>query len=374
MTADAGPPIERADVVGRDIELAEAFPTSHEESGPTEHVFVRLEAGGEVGYGEGTALRWFTGETTASMAAMARDQLVPSLLDTPVEAAFGGFRDVAGRLPNNPGATTAVEMALLDLRAKLYGVPLGALLGPRHRDRVPVVWASGALAPGDVADRAAAAYGEGFRTFKVKADGDVPGDAARINAVIDRLVDLGADSAETHVRVDANTGWEGFERASRAVATIDDRGFVEYFEQPVRADRLDAIARLSHRHDVAVFVDEAVHDLDDLRAVAGPSPVASGVCLKLAKAGSPLDLLTMARVANADGLPVTLVSAFETSLGVAAELHLAAAIPRLSSAAELGAELIAEDPVTDPIETTPALAVPAGPGIGVDLDPALFGG
>jgi muconate cycloisomerase/chloromuconate cycloisomerase len=82
----------------------------------------------------------------------------------------------------------------------------------------------------------------------------------------------------------------------------------------------------------------------------------------------------MGALAAASSAPVSVVSAFDTSVGMAANLHLAAVLPRLSSAVELCADMLVEDPVTDPIDIRPRVTVPSGPGLGVEPEPSLFEG
>lgn len=362
--------LNTATAIGSEIAFDHDFPTSYDDHGPTHHLFVRLEDDdGTVGYGEGSALKWFTGETTATMETVAREALLPALEGLDADRALGEFRDLARRLPGHPGAKAAVEMALLDLRAKKLDVPVRDLLGPVRRTEVPIAFASGALPASTVAEDAAAAYDEGYRTFKIKADGDRDGDAARINAVTRELADRADD---VNVRVDANTGWESYERATSAIERMERLDLVEYLEQPVAADATGDLRALRTSYGVPVFADEAVHGVEEVRELIRDTPAISGFCAKLAKTGSLYDIVRMGELARDAGLPVTLVSAFETSLGVAANLHLAAVLPELSSAAELGPGLIAEDPVDDPLEARPSQPVPDGPGLGVELDDALF--
>lgn len=361
-----------AKAIGREIAFATDFPTSYDDHGPTHHLFVRVEdEEGTIGYGEGSALKWFTGETTATMETVTRETLLPAIDGLDADRALGEFRDLTRRLPGHPGAKAAVEMALLDLRAKQLGVPVRDLLGPVRRTEVPIAFASGALPASEVAENAGDAYAEGYRTFKIKADGNLVGDAARINAVTRELADRG-DAADVNVRVDANTGWESYERARSAVERMDRLDLVEYFEQPVAADAAGDLRALRTSLGVPVFADEAIHGVEEVRKLTRETSAISGFCAKLAKTGSLLDVVRMGELARDAGLPVTLVSAFETSLGVAANLHVAAVLPELSSAAELGPGLIAEDPVDQPLEEAPIQPVPEEPGLGVELDDSLF--
>jgi L-alanine-DL-glutamate epimerase-like enolase superfamily enzyme len=366
-----GPTIDDATAVGRRIGFDVSFPTSHEDHGPTHHLFVRVRGEEHVGHGEGSALTWFTGDTAETMEHVARGKFLPEVVGRSATDALAAVRNLGNRLPGHPGAQAGVEMALLDLRARQLGVPLWALLGVRRRERIQLAFATGARPAADVAADAAEAYDDGFRAFKIKADGDLAGDARRINAVTDRLTERG-DPADLAVRVDANTGWESVERARRAIGMIDRKETIEYFEQPVAADAIGDLRALRTNVGVPVFADEAVHGLDDLQRLTGETPAVSGICAKLAKVGSLYDLVTLGRVADANGFPVSLVSAFETSLGVAANLHVAAVLPRLSAAAELGANLLAADPVEESLSTSPSLPVPSNDGVGVRLNANLF--
>lgn len=354
------------DVVGRRIPFGESFPVSYGDDPDTEHVFVRLHTDGEhVGYGEGTALPWFTGEATAGMAEAVERWIVPRIEGELLDAAAVAFDEFARTFPGAAGAKSAVDLALLDLRAKRAGVPVRDLLGPTVRDRVSLIY----ILPGIDADRAGSEAREaseaGFRHFKVKATGDVAADVERINAV------LGAIPDDATARIDANTGWKNYSTAARAAAGIDALEKVEYFEQPVATDRPDDLRRLWEETGVPVFADEAVHGPGDVERL-GTAGQAAGCHLKLAKTGTLSGLVDIASVARRHGMQVTVVSAFGTSLDVAANLQLAAVTPHLSLACELIPDLLVEDPTPTPIEVAPEVSLPEGPGLGVELDDELF--
>lgn len=363
--------ITNVDVVGREIPYSESFPTSYDDQSPTQHVFVRVQTEKTTGYGEGSALKWFTGDTAGTMASIARSEFVPAIEGKSVSDALGACRELADRLPGNPGASAGVEMALLDLRAKQLGVPVQELLGQTHRESIPLAFASGALPAETVASNVVDAFESGFRTFKIKVDGDIDGDTARINAVTRELAER-ADPDEAFVRADANTGWESYERATQAIDRIKRERFIEYYEQPVATNAVGDLRALRTVRGVPVFADEAIHGMDEVRELTQEPCVISGFCAKLAKAGSLIEIVRMGELAADAGVPVTLVSAFETSLGVAANLHIASVLPTLSSAAELGANLIEEDPVDESITRAADTSVPEGPGLGVELDDGLF--
>ena len=87
--------------------------------------------------------------------------------------------------------------------------------------------------------------------------------------------------------------------------------------------------------DVAVFADEFVHKVADIKRL-GRDDLAADIYLKLVKTGSLSTFAHLAETARHPDVRTTARSAFGTSLKIAAELNLAATIPNISSACELG--------------------------------------
>ncbi|HEY8480463.1 MAG TPA: o-succinylbenzoate synthase [Spirillospora sp.] len=204
------------------------------------------------------------------------------------------------------------------------------------RDAVPVNATIPAVGP----ERAFAMTKEsGCRTAKVKVaergqtDAD---DLARVEAVRDAI---GPDG---RVRVDANGAWD-VDRAARMIRSLD-RWELEYVEQPCAT--LEELARLRRRVDVPIAADESIRRAEDPLKVraAGAADVA---VLKVQPLGGVAASL---RVAEACGLPVVVSSAVETSVGLAAGVALAAALPELPYACGLGTLSLLEGDVTrDPL-------------------------
>jgi len=242
------------DVVGERLPMADAFPVSYESRADTEHVFVRLRTDeGSVGYGEGTALPWFTGEVTEGMVAVVERYLAPRVVGETLDDATAASMAFLDQFPHATGAKAAVDLALLDLRGKRAGVPVRELLGPTVTDEVSVTRVLPAVAPDTAAARAREAAADGFRSFKVKADGDPEGDADRINAVLEAIPET------VRLRVDANTGWRRFGTALDALERVDRPEKLEYVEQPVTTANAEEMRRLWERTGVPVYADESVN-------------------------------------------------------------------------------------------------------------------
>lgn len=202
------------------------------------------------------------------------------------------------------------------------------------RDRVAVNDLVPAVAPERAAALAARAVAAGSRCLKVKVGPGV--DEDRVAAVREAV------GPHVHLRVDANGGWD-LDRAVAAVACLA-RYELELVEQPVAA--LDDLARLRRRVDVALAADEAVRGVDDARALARLE-AADAVVVKVQPLGGVARAMS---VAEAAGVPAVVSALYETSVGVAAGLALAAALPELPYACGLGtAALLAADVVADPL-------------------------
>ncbi|MEV6830128.1 o-succinylbenzoate synthase [Amycolatopsis sp. NPDC051102] len=181
----------------------------------------------------------------------------------------------------------------------------------------------------------------GCRTAKVKvADPRVSlaDDCARVEAV---RAALGPDGA---IRVDANTAWD-VDTAVRAITDLDKAaGGLEYAEQPCPS--IEELAAVRRRVGVRIAADESIRRAEDpLKvAVAGAADIA---VLKVSPLGGVRRAL---EVAEACGLPCVVSSAVETSVGLAAGLALAGALPSLEFACGLGTiSLLQGDVAANPL-------------------------
>ena len=119
-------------------------------------------------------------------------------------------------------AAAAIEIARLDLAAKLAGIPLWRLLGASSVEAVECNATLVAGPPKAVAADAERWLARGFRTLKLKVG--VPGDVGQVEAVRE------AAGPEAGIRVDANGVWSPQEAVLRLTAM--ERQRIELAEQP----------------------------------------------------------------------------------------------------------------------------------------------
>ncbi|WP_412846784.1 o-succinylbenzoate synthase [Cellulosimicrobium sp. SH8] len=214
------------------------------------------------------------------------------------------------------------------------------------RDRVPVNATVPAVGP-DRARELVAASG-GCRTAKVKVAQHGPDGAleplgaevARLEAVRDALGPGG------RVRIDANGAWDVDEALRRLPLLDRAAGGLEYVEQPCADVAGLAAVRRGQRGDAAVPVaaDESIRRAADPLAVVR-ADAADVVVLKVQPLGGVRACLDLAEQV---GLPVVVSSALESSVGIAAGVALAAALPTLPYACGLATVNLFVADVADP--------------------------
>ncbi|WP_236796475.1 o-succinylbenzoate synthase [Amycolatopsis sp. GM8] len=202
------------------------------------------------------------------------------------------------------------------------------------RDRIEVNTTVPVVSPSRAHELVAAS---GCRTAKVKvADprSSLVDDCDRVAAVRAALGPGGA------IRIDANMAWD-VETAVKSIRKLDRAaGGLEYVEQPCPS--IEDLAAVRRQVEVRIAADESIRRAEDpLKvAVAGAADIA---VIKVAPLGGVRRAL---EVAEACGLPCVVSSAVETSVGLAAGLALAGALPSLDFACGLGTRSLLTGDVT----------------------------
>jgi D-arabinonate dehydratase len=204
----------------------------------------------------------------------------------------------AGRRGAALRAMSAIDIALWDLRGKAAGLPVMQLLGV-HSTRLRCYATGGYYREGQTTPelvREMESYVEqGFTAVKMKVGRMEPReDAARLRAVRQALGD------DVEILLDANGGWADAPTAIAAMRRLEEyRPY--WIEEPVRADNLNAMARIAEALDVPVATGElestrwAFAQLVERRAADILQPdatVAGGVSewLKIAHMAAAFDL------------------------------------------------------------------------------------
>ena len=286
---------------------------------------------------------------------VVRDLLGPALLGTPEPVAPEDISASLAWARGNRMAKSALETAVLDAALRAADMPLSRFLGA-ERDRVEVGVSIG-IQPDATATLAAvdAYLADGYRRIKLKVE---PGwDVEPVAAVRERYPDI-------LLSVDANAAYDP---AHAGVFEALDAFDLLMIEQPLHHEDLLEHARLQERLRTPLCLDESIRSVADARAALD-----LGACrivnIKPGRVGGYLEARRIHDLCRERDVPVWCGGMFETGLGRAANLALAA-LPGFTLPGDISASsrYFIED-LTAPFEVAPdgTMAVPTGPGIGVD--------
>jgi L-alanine-DL-glutamate epimerase-like enolase superfamily enzyme len=214
----------------------------------------------------------------------------------------------------------------IDLQARILGLPLHDLLGGKLRTRIPVLRILALKQPEDMARIAASLFEQGYRYFKIKVEGDLDLDVARVRAIRQRLGD------EAHLTIDANQSYA----AKEAILAINRMSEyrLDLVEQPVHRKDLKGLALVTQATDVTIEADEGAGTIDEILTLA-TNRIVDAVSLKLPKLGGIRNAVAAARICEACGIKVRLGAHVGTRLLNAHAVHVASALD-VSYACELG--------------------------------------
>jgi len=345
-------------------------------------VTVRTEDGA-LGYGEAKPAVGSSGDG-AALVAIVEHELAPLLIgqDASDIAALGarmlnGSRaalaqragramPILGRRGAHQAAIAGVDLALWDLLGKTHDCPVLALVGGAARPSIPA-YASGGWASADRIGEELGAYVEqGFRAVKMRVgamDGGVAASLARVRAARAALGPMIALMADAHGTLSVAEA----RRFCTAAAELD----LAFVEEPVASDDRRGLAEVRRSASLPIAAGESetscfdFAELIERRALDVLQP-------DLAIAGGFSEGQRIAALAWASRLhlaPHCWGSAI--SFQAARTLALASPAGTFVEVPMGGAPLLREMASIDLTLHEGALLPPAGPGWGVEPDPAF---
>ncbi|WP_165069464.1 o-succinylbenzoate synthase [Marisediminicola senii] len=352
--------IEAIDFYRVRIPLVSAFRTSFGTSTVRETTIARVTTADAEGWAECAADPYplYSSEFLDGSDVVIRDHLLPRLQalgdSLTAERVGGALHPVKG----HPMSKALLETAILDAQLKQDGVSFGRYLGAVN-DRVPAGVSVGIM--GSIAELLDAVRGyldEGYLRIKLKIE---PGwDLAPVRAVREEF------GPDVLLQVDANTAYTLAD--ARHLAKLDPFDLL-LMEQPMLEDDMLGHAALAKLITTPICLDESIGSARDAAAA-----IALGACsiinVKPARAGGYLEARRIHDVAAANGVPVWCGGMLETGIGRAANVALAG-LPNFTLPGDTSASsrYYAHDLTAPFVLDDGHLAVPTGPGIGVDVLP-----
>lgn len=267
-------------------------------------------------------------------------------------------------------AISGIDIALWDIFGKVTGQPISRLLGGRYRDRVKPYGSLLMTTPEELPPRLEAAVERGFRAIKMGW-----GPFGRVSGKLDREIVRTARQVvgpEVELMVDAGGSdryWpHGFKWALETARMLRDYD-VAWFEEALRPDDLQGYIRLTEQAPLPITAGEVLTRRQAFipwiegRAVDYIQP-------DVTKVGGLSEEHRIAWHAY-DHSVLFVPHGWNTAVGLAADLHLVAAVPTARWVEYITPAPYIEDLVEEPfaLDKDGLLRIPDGPGLGVRWNP-----
>ena len=344
------------------LPLVRPFRTSFGEERDKRAILVRVSGpdGAPAGWGECCASpepryseEWLEGAWQALKEFLIPAVFAPGPISRPEDVG-----DRVGWVRGHRMAKAALEAAVLDAWLRASGRSLAEYLGA-ERDRVPCGVSVGiASSIESLLDEIEGYLKVGYRRVKLKIEPDR--DVEVVRAVRGAFPD-------TPLSVDANAAYALSDVS--VFEALDELGLV-MIEQPLDHEDLVEHARLQARLATPICLDESIRSSRDAAAA-----LYLGACriinIKPGRVGGLLEAKRIHDLARERGSPVWIGGMLETGVGRAANLALAA-LPGVTMPGDTSAsDRYFERDITQSfvLAQDGTMAVPSGPGIGVEPDP-----
>lgn len=318
---------------------------------------------GCIGWGECVAFAepWYTEETIGTAWHIMESFLIPQLLGKRLDHPREVSRLFAG-IKRNPMAKAGLETAVWDLYAKLQGKPLAEMLGGVRKE-IETGIAIG-LQPTtkklyEAIDRSLEA---GYRRVKVKIK---PG------MDIDLIRSIRAGYPDLALMADANSAYTPADAPH--LKRLDEYKLM-MIEQPLDAEDIIDHAALQKQLATPICLDESLVSLDHVRHA-----LTLGSCrvvnIKIGRVGGLSSALQIHDLCASHGVPVWCGGMLETGIGRAHNIALAT-LPSFTLPGDISASdrYWERDVISPPVAVSDGkIAVPEGPGIGVEVDREYLG-
>jgi galactonate dehydratase len=341
---------------------------------PPRWLFVRVEADeGAVGWGEASLEGW--AEAVDGAFAALRDRFLGHDAFRIEDVFQIGYR--GGFYRGGPvlmSALAGLEQALWDLKGRALGLPAWEMMGGRVRDRVRAYAWIGGDRPDEIGAAAAARRTQGFSAVKMNATAELDwiGTPKLFDEVVARVE--AAQGAGMDVGLDFH-GRVHRPMAKQLAKVLEPLGLL-FIEEPLLSENPEGLAQLAQMVSTPIALGERLHSRWDFKPFfeAGAVDI---IQPDLSHCGGILEARRIAAMAEAYDVAVAPHCPLGP-LALAACLQVAATAPNVALQEmslgihyNVGADLytFCKDPA--PLTATDGwLAVPPGPGLGIEIDEA----
>lgn len=311
------------------------------------------------GYGEAPATAVITGDLLGSMRS-ALALIAPRLIGRDLLDFNALLATVHQSVVHHNSLKAALEIALYDLRAQQFGVPLYQLLGggiPRIKTDVTISVNDSATMVQDCLR----AVAQGFDALKVKVGGRTWREDVDTTLAIHSAV-----GPHVALRLDANQGWTP-KQAVQVIQALEAAGIaLEFVEQPVKADDLAGLKFVTDNTLTPILADEAVFSVKDALHILNTQS-ADIINIKLMKTGGISQAVEVAHLTRRHHRSCMIGCMLESGISVTAAAHFAVAHADVVTLIDLdGPQLCQGSAITGGLTMDgPWITLSDAPGLGI---------
>ena len=275
-------------------------------------------------------------------------------------------------------ALSGIEQALWDINGKALGVPVHKLIGGACRDRIRVYangWSEpykhGTSGQDALAAEALKVVEMGFTALKFDP---VPGPwRTLVDKEVERAAVANVRAVREAVGPDVDILLDMHRRLAPMHAVRIARDIEPYrpfwYEEPVLAENVDALAEAKRQIGIPVVTGEALYTKFEFREVF-EKQAADIINPDVCNVGGILELKEIAAMAETYFVAVSPHNYNSTTVGLAATIQVSAAIPNfLITEYFLNLEEFGSEVAVEPFEVEDGyIELPKGPGLGIELD------
>ncbi|TAM82064.1 MAG: mandelate racemase/muconate lactonizing enzyme family protein [Acidobacteria bacterium] len=264
---------------------------------------------------------------------------------------------------------SGIDIALWDILGQATGQPVGRLMGGRYRDRVRPYASLLMQEPGRMAGELLPLKRQGFRAFKIGW-----GPFGRHDAATDEAIVRAAREAvgqDCLLMVDAGASdafWPREYKWALRTAEMLAEYDVAWFEEPLPPDMLDEYVALRRQSRVPIAGGEVLTRRQSFQPWlrAGAYDIVQPDATKVGGLSEARRIAWMAEENGARMVP----HGWNTAVGLAADLQLASAFPKIDLVEYLTGSPFIDEVVKNPwkLDAEGMLAIPEQPGLGISID------
>lgn len=291
---------------------------------------------GTTGMGAGNPSDYVTGETLDSCMNALAEKNIQFLIGKDIREVNQLTYEIWEKLPKNPAARAALDIAVYDAFTKHLGVSLVKYLGQKIKS-MPTSNTIGIMNVEETLKEAEDYGKRGFSVLKVKLGINLEED-------IERMVKLREKFGNKFtIRIDANQGYT----TDKTIEFYNKTKHlnIELIEQPLKAKAIDEMKRLPEEIRKVIAADESLISPKDAIELIKP-PRASGIFnIKLMKCGGVSQALKIADIAALEGVDLFWGCNEESIVSITAGLHAAFACANtkyidLDGSLDLGTDVV----------------------------------